>query len=213
MQLLYRLIKGDITEQVGKVQETQNQMNNRLSDIENELKNVSATTSQNQTDIKTLQQNFKEIKTAHESLQEKADRLTRMNNLVIMNIPEDDNALNLLAELMQIILPGNDLRLRNHRIGKQEPGKTRPIKVHLNSHNDVLKAMGNCKHLKNQPNLTKLSVLKDETRNQQQQRKERYIKSLTTNPQPGDKRPAATEERDSHPPNKRPTTTDNWMEA
>ncbi|CAL8138166.1 unnamed protein product [Orchesella dallaii] len=174
---LYLLLKPDLDfmrQGIKELQDTQRTMDGKLANIEKDVKNLSTTTKEHTEQISKVNGEIQTIKYVQDSLSEKTDRLARATNLVMMNIPETDEAMDVVRGIMQIILPNHNLTLREHRIGRPiKNGKPRPLKVHLNSRNDVLTALSNCKNLKGMEQFKGIPVLPDETKIQQQLRKDK----------------------------------------
>ncbi|CAL8083631.1 unnamed protein product [Orchesella dallaii] len=165
----------EITNLLVNIQEEQNRINERITTLEGK---IDTSTQECSDKSKALGDEIKAIATAHEKLQEQQDRLKRVNNIVIMGIPENENEHRVLSSVMQILLPNNTLRIRAHdmRIGKPSQGRLRPIRVQLNSKNEVHDALQNGKLLKDMDKFQSIYIRMDQTKQQQQDRKDKIRK-------------------------------------
>lgn len=110
------------------------------------------------------------------NISEQLNRYQRRLNLIIKGVPENENSDDLLAELFQIIWPGNPVPCWT-RIGELKPNAvtTRPIRIPMLTANDKRTILSNCKKLKGVESLKGISVSKDLTKTQQEESKKQYI--------------------------------------
>lgn len=115
-----------------------------------------------------------------EAITEQHERIRRSTNIIMMGIAEDDKCLSKCKEVLDLILPNNNIRVWNNRIGVKAEGKVRPIRIRLDSANHVQNAISNNNLIKCNKNLEGIYVRRDETKLQQFERKERHKQSTTT---------------------------------
>ncbi|CAL8129392.1 unnamed protein product [Orchesella dallaii] len=166
---------SDIMGTLKNIQDEQARIHTRINELEEKVKKSGDECSKK---TKNMKEDMKAIAVMHEKIVEKQDRLNRVNNIVIMGIPENDRDIGVLSDVMNILLPNNTLRLRTKgmRIGKHTEGKTRPLRVQLNSNNDVHAAMQNAKLLKDVDKYEQIYARMDQTKQQQQERRN-YIQN------------------------------------
>ncbi|CAL8133195.1 unnamed protein product [Orchesella dallaii] len=163
-----------------RIQDSQNDMQMRMTTMETNIQAISDSSKAHDEAIEEIREDVNTLRNAHINIMEQNERLMKRSKLVVFNIPEDENAVEALKTLTNVILPGNELPIKEHRIGKKrkrnDNSKIRPLRVHLNNQNEVIQALSNCKNLKEYPEFTKVGVIKDLTKLQQEQRKNRPAK-------------------------------------
>ncbi|CAL8133277.1 unnamed protein product [Orchesella dallaii] len=166
---------GKLNAELNTLKDGQTSIQNRFSVVEENINKLTTASEQHTEDILNLQQDIGTIKDSHQHLIEQTQRLVKRSNLVIQNIPETDEAITTIKELLSIILPENNILIREFRIGKKYDGRTRPLRIHLNNQNEVEQAMSNCKYLKGIEKFSKISVTRDFTKVQMIERRQRAI--------------------------------------
>ncbi|CAL8137505.1 unnamed protein product [Orchesella dallaii] len=169
-----RLIKR-IQRRQQRLGEEQSKINARITTLEENIHTYKQECGESS---KTLRVDLKAIATTQDKLQEQQDRLKRINNIVIMGIPEDENDHGVLSSVMQVLLPNNTLRIRTHkmRIGKPSQERMRPIRVQLNSNNEAHSALQNAKKLKDIDKFQNIYARLDQTKQQQLERRDKIRK-------------------------------------
>jgi len=129
-------------------------MNARISQIEANQNKINIETHREiQTIKQTVSNYFKAIK---EDSSETRDMMRRMNNLILMGVPETQEGLKLVAELIQLILPDKTTFIRDTRVGPIVKNQSHPssLRIHLDNYGDKYAALKTCKkHLKVLKNL------------------------------------------------------------
>ncbi|CAL8098750.1 unnamed protein product [Orchesella dallaii] len=154
----------------------------RVTNIEEANKKHAEKEKKYREDTDNLANDVNDLGHMRKQLKEQQDRIKRLNNIIVMGIPEDEMDLQTLHNVMEVILPGNNLRLRakEMRIGIEMDGKTRPIRVQLNCNNDVWTALGRGKELKAFSEFDNIYIRKDNTRAEREERaKKRPIPYMT----------------------------------
>jgi len=170
-------ITADVKTEIGKISD-------RLTTLEEKYVQLAENTTKYNEKTNKIQDSLDDIVDMQCKLKEQQDRINRSNNIVIMGIPENSMDINTLNEVMNIILPNHGLRLRSRemRVGKEARGKIRPIRVQLDSNNDVYRATENSKALKDMDRYSGIYARRDETKRQQEERKE-YVQKKYGNKQ------------------------------
>lgn len=148
----------------------------------NDLKDLKALIISLQNDIKELKARNTESDKANEYdfeeiLQEIADRQKRKNNIILFNVPEQDQSKpvneQLLTEnnqVMNIVKHVNpDVQLRevkSIRLGAYSPNKIRPIKLKLENENTVRQILSNSKKIRSNAAFKKVYFSSDKTKKQ-----------------------------------------------
>jgi len=177
---------GNINTQLTDIRTSQNAVEERLAMLDNRVKDLTSANYQNENDIREIQDDMNKLRDAQFDLAERTERLVKSSNLILFGIPEDQHAVRLAKEVLNAILPQHELHIRDHRVGQQSAGNTkpRPMRIHLNNQNDVFKALLNCRRLKDVPRLSKISVSRDLTKSQQDERRLNYEQDKNSQQRP-----------------------------
>ncbi|CAL8117046.1 unnamed protein product [Orchesella dallaii] len=166
-------LKSDVTaevkEEIGKIAD-------RITNLEEKYEQLVVQNASSADNAKTMQESLTNITEMHNKLKEQQDRIHRINNIIVMGIPENENALTTLHNILDIVLPNNTYRTHTKviRVGKPAEMKTRPIRVQLNSNNEVYTALRNGVLLKDIEIHRNVYIRKDQTKLQQDERR-RYM--------------------------------------
>lgn len=180
---IQKTIESSILPQLQAIRSDQAKLNHRVSEIEERLNQVVDSSKSSAEQCVQLQSDFTNLSAVQSAMKEQQDRIRKLNNIIVMGIPEDDNAHTTLAELMNFLLPNNELHINaNIRIGMSTRGKTRPIRVQLNNNNDVHRVLKQSKSLKNHEKFQNIYLNKDLTKLQQEERRKH---NAVSHAQPG----------------------------
>lgn len=106
------------------------------------------------------------IKNVKDDLVEQQKRESKKNNVVVFGIPEDENGEDLLDNLLQILLPGETVKIDNQRFGVKTSDRPRPIRLYLNNYPMKSKLLSNLNRLKGLEDFKKVSIVRDLTKAQ-----------------------------------------------
>ncbi|CAL8098270.1 unnamed protein product [Orchesella dallaii] len=171
-------VTAEVKEEIGKIAD-------RITNLEEKYERLAEQNVSSSDNAKAMQESINSITEMHTKLKEQQDRLHRVNNIIVMGIPANENALNALCNTMDIVLPNNTLRPHTKviRVGKPAERKTRPIRVQLNSSNDVYTALRNAALLKDTEIHKNIYIRKDLTKLQQDERRKYIQQKKGTQPQ------------------------------
>jgi len=164
---------------------TVGQLNNRIKELESNQNTADASgvvTIPIQKDQDVLKTEIKTELCAE--VDEKLDRQKRSNNLIFMNVPESDQGIKTAAKIMKVLLPSNQIQIRDLRLGPTKSKlRPRPLRIVLPSSYDRFLAIQNCKKLRSIDEFKNISVCKDLTKAEQMIEREKYEirKSLKNN--------------------------------
>lgn len=171
-QSIKQTIESTILPELQAIRNDQAKLNDRVSEIEQRLDQVVNTSKAGAVQCEKLQSDMKKLSEVQSALQEQQDRIRKLNNVIVMGLPEDENAHTTLTKVMQFLLPNNKLHINaNIRIGMNTRGNARPIRVQLNSNNEVHHVLKQAKLLKEHEHFHNIYVRKDLTRLQQEERR------------------------------------------
>lgn len=167
MSLINRNRKS-LEEKLGESTAELKTINNKLSGLEGKLQEVDRR-------VKSLEQNEKQLSSKREvqqavnhlkeDINESRQRQMRQNNRVIFGIPENDDGLVLLEELISILAPGDRHKIDCERFGKTtEDGRYRPIRMYLVTPYLKRKVLSNLSKLKGIEKFKSISVNPDLTK-------------------------------------------------
>ncbi|CAL8149319.1 unnamed protein product [Orchesella dallaii] len=167
-----KTLRDEIMPVLENIKSEHKQLCTRVTNIEAVNKKQAEKEKKYKEDADNLANDVNDLGHMQRQLKEQQDRIKRLNNIVVMGIPEDEMELQTLHNVMQVIMPGNNLRLRakEMRIGIEMDSKTRPIRVQLNCNNDVWTALGRGKELKAYSEFDNIYIRKDNTRVEREER-------------------------------------------
>lgn len=192
-------------EQMDRIEHAQKDTLSEVKDMKEKYTDLLSKFENHDKDISTIKTTIKALDSTQSSLQEQQERLKRMNNIIVMGVPESSDAVPTLQNLMNIILPGHNLNLNEWRLGKPEEGKVRPCRIQLNCNNDVRRAIANRSFLKDKPEFSSIYVKPDETRAQQMQSKAKREQRIANQPHASQSQPRPKRNADAM--DDTPTTT------
>jgi predicted phage tail protein len=201
-----------IMTQLDEIRNNQKEIVTRLDKIEKDKDAMMENQEKMKETLFNFQQNVAEdMNHINSKLNEEIVKLRKINNLIIMGVPENDGGLALIKKLLEIILPEqhNNITILNKRLGRDPVnGKPRPLRITLNSQSEKELALNNCKKLKGMEEFAKISVRPDLTKQQQHDRAARTpIQTRATT-----KKRRLTDPSSSQPLPKQPKTNDEAMD-
>jgi len=158
---------------MNNVEECVREITNRITDLEGRYEEVPTDVDNLETQLDKMRQNvFTDIK-------EQNQRLIRKCNLIIMGIAENTEGKDLLNSLLEIILPPGVNPLVTERVGVLKEGKPaiRPLRIVLPTTQHCRITLKNCGLLKNKQEFKKISIQKDLTKVQQDERSPVFTRS------------------------------------
>ncbi|CAL8075594.1 unnamed protein product [Orchesella dallaii] len=160
-------VTAEVKEEIGKIAD-------RITNLEEKYEQLVEQNASSADNAKVMQESLTNITEMHNKIKEQQDRIHRINNIIVMGIPE--NALTTLHNILDKVLPNNSYRAHTKviRVGKPAEMKTRPIRVQLNSNNEVYTALRNGILLKDIEIHKNVYIRKDQTKQQQDERR-RYM--------------------------------------
>src|SRR5581483_1029458 len=102
-----------------------------------------------------------------EEIVEQKRRIMRLPNLIMMGVPESEEGFLLAEEVLKVIYPEWSGKVKDFRIGKQNGTTMRPLRITFPNSMERNQALKGCKNLKHHPHLSKISVRKDLTKEEQ----------------------------------------------
>ncbi|OXA42545.1 hypothetical protein Fcan01_22750 [Folsomia candida] len=164
------LIYKTMLKQFKDVKDTQSHIMKRLDNMEAEKEKLVENQIAMQESLTSFQN---EVKSDFQKFEEKYDeeirKIRKLNNLVVMGIPETNDGQKLLTDLLKIIYPTSYTSLKlDERIGQLTTSSLRPVRLRFSSATERQLALDNCKNLKGLVQFDKISVKKDLTRKQQE---------------------------------------------
>jgi hypothetical protein len=201
-----------VATQFDEIRNNQKEIVTRLDKIEKDKDAMMENQEKMKETLFNFQQNVAEdMNHINSKLNEEIVKLRKINNLIIMGVPENDGGLALIKKLLEIILPEqhNNITILNKRLGRDPVnGKPRPLRITLNSQSEKELALNNCKKLKGMEEFAKISVRPDLTKQQQHDRAARTpIQTRATT-----KKRRLTDPSSSQPLPKQPKTNDEAMD-
>jgi hypothetical protein len=178
------------------IDEVRNSMDNAIMQLSTRIKGVEAAittqrcrTDALQKDVLGLRDDLQAVRsTIHTSVTEMEDviregqlRFAKQCNLVFMGVPEDEQALSVVSDMLRIISPDNKISIENNRLGNQGSSRNpRPLRVTFPSVEERRAALRNCKKLKGHTEFKGISVKPDLTKRQISMLNERRSEDLWT---------------------------------
>lgn len=155
--------------QLDELKKSNNDILERLDKVEKEKDELKSNHSVIQEQVKTLRTDMgQHLDQLDGKIDEEINRLRRINNIIVMGLPEGEDGVRLAEELMQIILPNSTIEIKDERLGRDlNAEKPRPMRIRLSNEVEKQTALNNCKKLKGLHNFNKVSVKKDLTKMQQ----------------------------------------------
>lgn len=164
----------EIKQEMKTLKNTNEKLSQDYEKVCTDLQNIKITNKEMQEKIKQMEQNLNSIKSnsnteknmnlnlpqlqpptacAEDIILEFQDRQQRLNNVIIVGIPEYEGEnvvllrqkydLEKAVNLLKVILPDCPIPIKTIRLGKYNAEKTRPLKVCLESHDIVKKLLRN----------------------------------------------------------------------
>ncbi|CAL8092578.1 unnamed protein product [Orchesella dallaii] len=167
-----RSLRQEIMPILDTIQKEHKTLCDRVTNVEETNKKQTEQAKKSKKEVDILANDVNDLGHMQKQLKEQQDRLKRLNNIVVMGIPEDENEIETLEKVMQVVMPLNNLRLRakEMRIGAAIEGKIRPIRVQMNCNNDVWSALSKSKDLKSYTEYENIYIRKDNTRAEREER-------------------------------------------
>jgi len=197
----------DMSEKIRDLKRAQTEFAQRLEIVERENGALSSAQAELQDSFLKLQQTTKsDINQFKSDIMEERERTKRLNNILLLGVPENDEGLVLANSIIKELLPGVNINLNNNlRIGRENTdGRVRPLRLILSNPAERNLALNNYYALEDKNHFNGIYLKKDLTKLQLSLRKLKTTDQRDNFSQPHDNR-KRRREPDSSPtlPSKR----------
>lgn len=166
-------MKNAFAGEMAEIKKTQAHVMDKLTNIEKEQFEIAVEQDNMRSDVVRLQD---DVQNLDERINEGIRRATKLSNIMIWGIPEDDMALQKVKDLIKIILPESFQHVRvseQNRVGTANNGKPRGFCIRLANPGERREALGNCKLLKGRQEFVGISIARDKTKAEIEAEKQR----------------------------------------
>lgn len=133
-----------ITDEIRELRECISSLEKTTQSLESQIGNSNRSPTQLSGPLNSLQ-----VPDQNELWQELHDRQSRSNNIMIFNLPENENDVNDVSSIIDILCDNPPKVVNSSRVGKKNSKGARAIRVCLPSHEDALMLIRNRRKLKN----------------------------------------------------------------